>query len=464
MSPEITVLGGGPAGATASLLLASWGHDVRVITKAGVDHRLAVSLPPSCGKLFDAIGIGDAVERANFIRSAGNTVWWGGQDARVEPFASDARGWQLDAPGLADVILQRAAAAGVTIERRMVIDPPPGFVIDCTGRAGIVARARNLRRQDPGPRTIALVAEWHRDTWPVPDDTHTLIESYDDGWVWSVPVGSGIRHIAAMVDPQRSGLARGGSSKQVYLAEIGKTREFARLTADATLGDGPWGWDASQYDAIEYAGEDWMLAGDAGSFIDPLSSAGVKKALASGWLAAIVAHTILESPSMKAPATAFFNEREREIAAHLQHESRRFLTEAAPGHPHAFWDERSDEFSPMLSTRSERVLNIDREAVGRAFERIRAADRFQVRLGQGVSIEPRPMIRGHQIVLEPHLVPGGIRYVSGIDVVALVELAPAASQVPDVYETYVKRAGSAPLHDFLHALATAVAKGWLVAE
>ena len=452
--PEVTVLGGGPAGATASLLLATWGHPVRLITKAGADHRLAVSLPPSCGKLFDAIYVSEAIDREDFIHSTGNTVWWGGADARVEFFAGSALGWQLEVGRLAEVMLQRATSAGVVVERQMVIDPPRGLVLDCTGRAGVIARAKNLRRQNPGTRTIALIGEWHRESWPVPHDSHTLIESYDDGWMWSVPVGGGNRHIAAMVDPQRSGLARGGSSKQVYLAEISKSREFKRLTADAALRDGPWGWDASEYDAIEYAGDDWMLVGDAGSFVDPLSSAGVKKALASGWLAAIVAHTALKSPSMKAHAFGFFNAREREIAAHLQRESRRFLAEAASGHPHAFWDERSDE--TMAAS--------DRENVLRAFDRIKMAEQVAFRLADGISIAPRPMIRGNEIVLEPHVVPGDVRYVSGIDMVAMSELAPAFTQVPDLYEAYVKRAGSVSLHDFLQALATAVAKGWLVAE
>jgi hypothetical protein len=58
----------------------------------------------------------------------------------------------------------------------------------------------------------------------VPDDSHTLIESYGDGWMWSVPSAPGLRHIAAMVDPQRSELARGGSSADVYRAEIAKTK------------------------------------------------------------------------------------------------------------------------------------------------------------------------------------------------------------------------------------------------
>lgn len=451
---EVTVLGGGPAGAAAALLLTSWGHRVTLVTKAGVDHSLAVSLPPTCGKLFDAIGISDAIERAQFIRSNGNTVWWGAADARIETFAPAARGWQCDVRRLADVILQRALAAGVALERRVVIDPPHGLVLDCTGRAGVIARAKDARRPDQGPRTIALVGQWHRDSWPVPDDTHTLIESYDDGWAWSVPIGGGVRHIAAMVDPQRSGLARGGSATQIYLAEIRKTREFSSLTAAATLTGRPSGWDASQYDAVDYAGDDWLLVGDAGSFIDPLSSAGVKKALASAWLAAIVAHTSIGSPAMKPHALAFFNARERDIAAHLQRESRRFLSEAAMRHPHAFWDERSDDV----------MAESDRDSVRRAFDDLKAADRRRFRLAAGVSIEPRPMIRGNEIVLEPHLIPDGVRYVSGIDLVTLARVVPSADQVPDLYEAYAKQSGSTSLHDFLQALATAVAKGWLVAE
>src|SRR5205085_8623478 len=100
-------------------------------------------LPPSCDKLFAAIGVADAIEGANFIRSTGNTVWWGGSEARVESFASNARGWQVDVARLADVILQRAIAAGATIDRRLVVDPPAGVILDCSGRAGVLARAKN---------------------------------------------------------------------------------------------------------------------------------------------------------------------------------------------------------------------------------------------------------------------------------------------------------------------------------
>lgn len=456
----ITVLGGGPAGATASLLLAQWGHAVRLITKAGGDHHLAVSLPPSCDKLFRAIGVADAIDRAGFIRSTGNTVWWGGSAARVESFAHGARGWQVDLAHLSEVMLTQAMASGVQVERRMVVEAPPyGMVLDCTGRSGVIARARNVRRPASAAHTIALIGEWRRDgAWPVPDGTHTLIESYDDGWVWSVPIGAGVRHIAAMIDPQRSSLARGAQSKDVYLTELGKTRVFKDLIANASLNGGPWGWNASQYDATEYAGDDWLLVGDAGSFIDPLSSAGVKKALASAWLAAVTIHTSVVAPAMRAHAWAFFSAREREITAHLVRESSRFLAAAASGHPHAFWDERSESPTEEIG---------DRESIERAFARLKSRDALTLRLGDGVGVEPRPMIRGHEIVLEPHLIgpahAGGVRFVHKVDVVAMARLGARIRSVPDLFEAYEKEVGPAPLHDFLLALATALSRGWLVA-
>jgi 2-polyprenyl-6-methoxyphenol hydroxylase-like FAD-dependent oxidoreductase len=433
---------------------------VRLITRPPISRGLAVALPPSCAKLFDAIGISEAIERTGFLRSTGNTVWWGGGEARVEPFPRGTLGWQVDIDALADVILTEAVAAGVRVEHGHISEPPGGYVLDCTGRSGVIARTAKVRRFDDGPRTIALVGVWWRDGgWPVPDDTHTLIESYGDGWMWSVPSAPGLRHIAAMIDPQRSNLARGGTSAAVYRAEIAKTRVFSKLVDGASMIEGPCGFDASQYRATEYAGKRWLLVGDAGSFIDPLSSAGVKKALASSWLAAVAVHTALTHRFMRRDAFRFFAAREQEIEQHLARESRQFLASASAGHHYPFWDERSGEVE-------ERT--IENATVRRALHELRARETWQPRLGAAVTVKRRPFIRGHEIVREPHLVsaeyPRGIRYIRAIDMVALVRFAPATRHVPDLYEMYVQRLGPVPLPDFLFAVATAVARGWLVAE
>ncbi|HEX6164438.1 MAG TPA: hypothetical protein VFZ31_13805, partial [Vicinamibacterales bacterium] len=272
------------------------------------------------------------------------------------------------------------------------------------------------------------------------------------------PSGGGLRHIAAMVDPQRSELTR-KSSVDTYRDEIAKTEVFKTITADASMIEGPRGFDASPYRASQYAGDKWLLVGDAGSFVDPLSSAGVKKALASAWLAAVAVNTALKTPSMRGAAFEFFSTREEEIERQLSRQSSLFLAGAAAAHDRPFWDERSDERGPD---------DDDNELVRQALHRLRATTLWQPRIGPSIRIQPRPMVRGNEIVLEPHLIsanhPRGTRYVRGVDIVTLVQLAPSILQVPDLFESYTRKAGDVPLPDFLYAVATAVAHGWLVAE
>ena len=458
---SILVLGGGPAGAAASRLLALWGHSVRLITRPAADHRLAVSIPPSCAKLFDAIGVTTAIEHAGFIRATGNTVWWGRQDARVERFADGGLGWQVELGVLESTLLEEAARAGVTIERRVITadeQPSASYLLDCTGRAGVIARARDVRRYDAGPKTIALAGEWRRDSWLLPDDTHTVIESYADGWMWSVPTAGGARHVSAMIDPQRSDLARGGSARDVYLAEIAKARAFTKILEGASLIAGPTGWDASTYGAHQYAGDHWLLVGDAASFIDPLSSAGVKKALASAWLAAVAVNTALRTPSMRAPAFEFFAAREQEIEQHYATESRAFLAAAAREHDRPFWATRAADLDGTSR---------DTDAIRQAFDRLKTSDVLRVKVADQVRIEPRALVDGNEIRLAPHVIPpdsAATRYLHGIDMVALLEVAPGATQVPDLLEAYAQRAAPAPLPDFLMALSSAVARGWLVSQ
>ncbi len=60
---DIIVIGGGPAGASAARILSAWGHGVLLLTKSQSPMpTLAESLPPSCRKLFRAIGVLEAID------------------------------------------------------------------------------------------------------------------------------------------------------------------------------------------------------------------------------------------------------------------------------------------------------------------------------------------------------------------------------------------------------------------
>ena len=467
--PAVLILGAGPAGCTAARFLALWGHAVTIVAKPeGGGVALAESMTPSCGKFFDLLGISDAIDGAGFVRATGNTVWWGAGEPRVEMFANGARGWQATSTALERVMLAEAERAGARVERHTLTPDgaavrPAVFRLDCTGRAGLLARARAGRRMEEGHRTVSLAARWYRaDGWPLPDPSHTLIESYADGWAWSVPLDDQRRAVAVMVDPRTTGMVRGDGARATYLAELNKTSRLRALVAEATLEAGPAGWDASMYSSTTYAGPDWLVAGDAASFVDPLSSAGVKKALASGWLAAIVTHTALKTPSMASAALAFFASRESEMYANFLGLTRRFLRDAAEGQAHPFWAERAE--TSEWDERRERERQ-ERALVQAAYGHLKAATGLHVTRGRDVRLESRPAIAGTEIVLEPRLVtpgdPAGVRFLHDIDVVTLVELAPTCRQVPDLYDACTRRSGPMDLAAFLTALATAVARGWL---
>src|SRR6185436_18312361 len=103
----------------------------------------------------------------------------------------------------------------------------------------------------------------------------------------------------------------------------------------------PWARDASPYDATRFADDGVLLVGDAASFIDPLSSFGMKKALASAWLAAVVVHTALTTKSMKTPALELYESRERAMYDHLMLRAAGLAREAAASQPSDFWHGRS---------------------------------------------------------------------------------------------------------------------------
>ena len=502
---EVLVVGCGPAGAAAARLLAAWGHSVAVIDKPGGDAaRLAESIPPSADKILRTIGAIDAVRAAGFISWRGNTVWWADQPGRVETFPNDAAGYQVLRRDFDRVLGTLAGTAGAQIKEARVtnvalangfgdesvvsIDLASGateirarIVIDASGRAGAVART-GLRLLDASRRTVAMAGTWRAPKWGIPDESHTLVASYAGGWAWSVPLHPGtleplnprtleplLRQFTVMVDPGRSELPRGTVARDVYLHELGKVAAFTDILKSAELADAPWGADASEYTASHYAGPGFLLAGDAGSAINPLSSVGVKKAMASGWLAAIAAHTALANPAMATAAFTFFDRRERAVASAAAQQAVTFAAAAATKTNHPFWLARSGSVDLAAGEMEPDVEALARDtAVLAAFADLRSRSVVRLTAGSTVRIEPRPAVRGREIVMDEHLVneswPDGLRYLRGVDLVALVRHAPAHNNVGELFEAVRSSSPDLDLPNFLGALSVLLANGSLKHE
>jgi len=549
---DVAVVGGGPAGASAARLLAAWGHSVLLLAKPEAGGpTLAESLPPSCGKVFEAVGVREAIDAAGFLTAGGNTVCWEGVRPRAATFGSGGRGLQVLRRDFDRVLRAEARRAGAVVRTGVTVravalpgdretagaggtameGPPAGspaavaaattvgaaasddpagtaafagrdergrmvtararFVLDCSGRAGVVAR-RHRTRVQAGETTLALVGVWRRDDpWPLPDcgpgdaggaapsdDGQTVVEAYADGWAWSVPVSPHRRYVTVMVDPRTTHSDRADSLRARYLAELGKTTHLTRLARGAALEAAPWACDASQYGARRFGGPGFLLVGDAATFIDPLSSFGVKKAMASAWLAAIVTNTCLRHPERAALAQRFFAQRERQVWESYRRQTAAFFAQVSRRELHPFWSDRSEpagsdpigEGATADAAGGDDVvaaLRVD-PAVRAAFEALRQAPSIRLRPTSAVGTTTVPAVEGREIVAAPSLSfdagklgPVAIRHLRGIDLPALLAMAERHTQVPDLYAAFQQSRQPVDLGDFLGALSVLLGKGLL---
>jgi flavin-dependent dehydrogenase len=343
------------------------------------------------------------------------------------------------------------------------------WVLDCSGRSGVLAR-RGFRHQEEGPSTLALLGIWRReDGWDVPDPTHTLVESYKDGWAWSVPVDEHVRYFALMVDPHVTDLERAKEIGPIYRSEVAKTERFAELLQGGVIQGEPWACNASMYSAHRFSDEHMLLVGDAASFLDPVSSFGVKKALTSGWRAAVVVHTCLKRPEMESASLDFYEGRERRVYASYGRQSAEVFGLAGREHGHEFWtaraamDDRYDEPDEDGELDIE-LLKRDPDVLT-AFDRLRRAPSIALRPGPGLGLITRPTVIGHEVAMEERLstpsIPGGVRYLRGVDLKRVLAIAPDHVQVPDLFEAYCRMGDPVILPDFLGALSVMMSHGIL---
>jgi flavin-dependent dehydrogenase len=491
---DVLVIGAGPAGSTAAQLLASWGWSIVLVHRAASPPgrpSLAESLPSSVRKLFAFLGQLDRIEAAGFHPNEGNVARWA--NASRVTRSTDA-GFHVSRGALDQVLRDSAVAAGTHIVSAVVRRVEPGnpiavtyatddarvetcaarLVLDCSGRAGVIAR-RGFRRADARYKTLAIAAEWECEDWPAGEHAQTLVESYPDGWAWSVPLSKTRRQCTVMIEPDRS--PERLALREVYTRELDKSVELRGRLLNATLVSTPWTCDASIYDSARAADEGVLLVGDAASFIEPLSSAGVKKALLSAWRAAVVVNTCLANPTLAGAAQDLYVARERQVYAECMRRSNAFFAEAAAAYGTPFWSARAEEadgIGPVAEDHDVLAADVSDAALARdpdvrlAFEHLRASEHVRLRASAALRFAPVAIIEGREVVMRDALIVPGLdaplQFAAGIDLAALARLATACGEVPALIAAYHAQVGPVPLNGLLTGLSLLVARHALVAE
>jgi flavin-dependent dehydrogenase len=320
---DMLIAGGGPAGAACALRLSQYGFRVLLFDKGeGKRQHVGESLPSSLRVVLETLGI-ELPPEVMVARPPLHLVYWGPMQGG-EPWSglSERESSLLVWRGPFDRWLRdSAAAAGAGLVEDAVSEvkrrPRGGveirtvrgrsyrgrFFVDATGRSAVLSRS--YRRKETGFRTLALTGHFRTAETEPP----TLIEAFENGWIWTAPLANGLRDVTVMLDAPE----RGSDREALFFRSLSKAPHAERLVASLPVSGGIRGIDATPYDARRFCGGDFLLAGDAASFLDPLAAHGVHKAMDGALVAAIVARTILERPENAEAAAQFYDERERSI-------------------------------------------------------------------------------------------------------------------------------------------------------
>ncbi len=340
---DFAVAGGGPAGSSAAISLAQRGHTVVLFERETFPRfHIGESLLSTANDAFAKLGVAGTMEAACFPDKWGARLFThDGLSGRGVDFTdvtevTKPKTVQVCREVFDKILLDRARELGVDVREGYRVnscefgkdaatldfaasdDGVTGRVrvralVDATGRNGLLARKFNLRKDEPLLANIAVFSHYKnvpRLAGDRPDDIR-LVAREDAGWFWLIPISKELMSVGVVVPKSLYMQLPKDSPEEMLDRAIADTPVLAELMRDATR---EWPVRVEKdfsYSASQYAGDRWILAGDAGSFLDPVFSTGVSIAMESGIEAAIELDRAKTRNDFSARQFAAFSRRQR---------------------------------------------------------------------------------------------------------------------------------------------------------
>jgi flavin-dependent dehydrogenase len=326
---DVAIVGGGPAGAATALALRRLCDLTVCIVEPGQRQPFAVgeSIPPDARLDLDRLGVWDRFTADAQLPCLGSCSAWGSDtlghnDFLLNPYGP---GWHLDRARLNRMLLDQAVARGATLiggsrfagrlrasGRDHVLSLRgrrdgttatinARFAVDATGHAAAFARTMGAVRATHDRLTVvcgffnAAAASLSR---------LTLLEAERDGWWYAAAIPDDRVIVAFATDAstvRQASLAR----PEAWLARCLATRHVAgRLDGCRFISGSLTIRMASSSILRPAAGLNWFAVGDSAASYDPISAAGIQKALADGSRAASAILAAAGGPAAAAAAAA----------------------------------------------------------------------------------------------------------------------------------------------------------------
>ncbi|MFP8780927.1 NAD(P)/FAD-dependent oxidoreductase [Hydrogenophaga sp. RWCD_12] len=336
-SCDVLVIGGGPAGATVSALLAEKGHQVVMLEKAHHPRfHIGESLLPANLPLFEKMGIADEIKAIGMHKPGAEFVSM--EHGRSQAF-SFAEAWDKSMPyayqvrraDFDQILFRHARDKGATALEGVKVTgveflPEGGasvtaqdedgqtrqwkarFVVDASGRDTFLSTRFRIKHRNPRHNSSAIYAHFDGATrGEGAEEGNIRIFWFAHGWFWFIPLTNGTTSIGMVTWPYHM-KSKGTRSLQEFMMDnIATCPPLAERLMKATQTSPTEATGNFSYVSERNHGKDYLMLGDAYAFIDPVFSSGVWLAMNSAVVGADAIDTCLRNPAKASAALRNFD-------------------------------------------------------------------------------------------------------------------------------------------------------------
>ena len=335
---DVLVIGGGPAGSAAAALLAERGYRVTLLEKAHHPRfHIGESLLPANLPLLEKLGVADAVKAIGMEKWGAEFVSpWHDHKQTFEfadamdssmPMAYQVRRSEFD-----EILIRNASRKNARVVegcRVQDVDFLPDnagavararhddgsiemvrarFVLDASGRDTFLGNRFKAKQRNKQHNSAAIYAHFSgavRNAGRA--EGNITIFWFEHGWFWLIPLAGGATSIGAVTWPYYLKTRSKKPLEQFLRETIVLCEPLSQRLQQAKLVSPVEATGNFSYVCDRTHGSNYLLLGDAYTFIDPVFSSGVMLAMHSAFVGADTVDACLRDPRQARAALKKFD-------------------------------------------------------------------------------------------------------------------------------------------------------------